>query len=300
MTEPQTKTFWVADWFVDPASNRIERQGKSYRLERRTMDVLVKLAKHSGTTVAKDEIIAAAWSTHVVSDHSVATAISDLRRVLNDDPRNARIVETVPKRGYRLIAPVYQADQMTRDRLVDRQSPILVRRDFFSKFRNKQSIVVFSIIGMTIFLVAVHGLTEPIRPTLPGPIVVGDICVGDVNVATEDLAYGFGELLTVALAQDGNRPVIRLVDENELGPLSAGLGATDYKSNGPPILVNSSIVQSADESLIVLEISNGRTQELIWGGKFPVTTETLEATVKEAADNILLALSPTQTASLQE
>ncbi len=298
VTEPRATAFWVADWFVDPASNRIERKCKSYRLEMRTMGILVKLAEHPGATVSKDEIIAAAWSTHVVSDHSVATAISDLRRALNDNPRNAQIIETVSKRGYRLVAPVSPVDQMADVRLLGKQSSTSNERNVALASSIKQPIVAFSVIGIAIFFLAIHGLTDSIFPTPPGPIVVGDICVGNVNAATEDLAYGFGELLTVALTQDPNRPVVRLADENEFDSRRDGSGATEFRNNTPPILVDSSIVQTADVSLIVLEISNGQTQELIWGGKFPVTTDTLESTAKEAADDILSALSPVRIAGI--
>jgi DNA-binding winged helix-turn-helix (wHTH) protein len=55
--------------------------------------------------VKKDELIAAVWGRVAVSDHSVAMVISQLRRAFNDDARAPRYIETITKRGYRMIVP---------------------------------------------------------------------------------------------------------------------------------------------------------------------------------------------------
>lgn len=68
------------------------------------MDVLVVLHQRAGEVLSSSQLLDEVWGGAAVSGHSVAIVISDLRRALGDDARAPRLIETVPKRGYRLIA----------------------------------------------------------------------------------------------------------------------------------------------------------------------------------------------------
>src|SRR5438046_8900341 len=70
------------------------------------MEVLVCLAEHTGEVVPKEKLLQTVWPDTFVSDDVLKRSISELRRVFEDDAHQSRIVETIPKRGYRLIAPV--------------------------------------------------------------------------------------------------------------------------------------------------------------------------------------------------
>ncbi len=96
--------FKVADWRVRPDLNLIERDGLTRRLEPRLIDLLVNFATHPREVFSIDRIIRELWHRQYVSDSAVQSAISELRKSLEDDPRQPRIIETIPKRGYRLIA----------------------------------------------------------------------------------------------------------------------------------------------------------------------------------------------------
>jgi DNA-binding winged helix-turn-helix (wHTH) protein len=98
------EAFMVADWRVRPDLNLIERAGQTRRLEPRLIDLLVNFATHPREVFSIDRIIRERWHRQNVSDSAVQSAISELRKSLDDDPRRPRIIETIPKRGYRLIA----------------------------------------------------------------------------------------------------------------------------------------------------------------------------------------------------
>jgi Tol biopolymer transport system component/DNA-binding winged helix-turn-helix (wHTH) protein len=70
------------------------------------MLVLVCLADHAGQVVSKSRLLHSAWADTAVGDDVLTRAISELRRLFEDDPKLARVIETIPKVGYRLIAPV--------------------------------------------------------------------------------------------------------------------------------------------------------------------------------------------------
>jgi DNA-binding winged helix-turn-helix (wHTH) protein/tetratricopeptide (TPR) repeat protein len=96
----------IGSWLVQPSLNLVSRNGTTYHLEPKVMEVLVCLAGRAGETVTKDELIQTVWPAIFVSDDGLKRCVFELRRVFEDDAREPRIIETIPKRGYRLIAPV--------------------------------------------------------------------------------------------------------------------------------------------------------------------------------------------------
>src|SRR5688572_27891304 len=101
--------FVLGEWNVIPARNVISRQDQQVRVEPRIMDVLVYLAERAGQPVSKDELTQRVWKRDYVSDDIVSVSIHALRKALGDDARQPRYIETIPRRGYRLIAPVHFA-----------------------------------------------------------------------------------------------------------------------------------------------------------------------------------------------
>ena len=91
---------------MDPAANRLSRGDQTARLEPKVMEVLVYLASHPGEVVTREALEAAVWAGSVVGYDTLTGVIQKLRRAFDDDPKNPRIIETLSKKGYRLMAPV--------------------------------------------------------------------------------------------------------------------------------------------------------------------------------------------------
>ena len=98
--------FEVGEWRVDPSLNAMSRNGTTARLEPKVMEVLVCLASQPGELISKEKILQAVWPDTFVSDDVLVRSISELRRVFEDDAKEPRFIQTIPKRGYRLVAPV--------------------------------------------------------------------------------------------------------------------------------------------------------------------------------------------------
>ncbi len=96
----------IRDWDVDPAACLVSRNGDSVHLEPKVMDLLVFLARKPGIVLSRDELLDEIWPGVVVSDEALTNAIIKLRKAFNDSARKPRFIETLPKRGYRLIAEV--------------------------------------------------------------------------------------------------------------------------------------------------------------------------------------------------
>ena len=94
----------LGEWRVQPSLNRLTRGEATVRIEPKMMDVLVLLARRAGEVVSKDDIAGAVWPQLFISESVISRAIAGLRKALDDDASSPRFIETIAKRGYRLLA----------------------------------------------------------------------------------------------------------------------------------------------------------------------------------------------------
>jgi len=98
--------FYVADWHIDAATNTISGNGKTVKLEPKVMAVLKCLAAHAGEGVTRETLEATVWAGSVVGYDALSNTIIKLRKAFGDKARNPRIIETISKKGYRLLVGV--------------------------------------------------------------------------------------------------------------------------------------------------------------------------------------------------
>jgi len=108
---PPAERFELGDWRVDPAANRLHHASEGeLALEPRAMAVLLALCEHPGEVVSADALLVRCWGDALVEgglgDNPVHKSINQLRRALGDSATAPRYIETIRKRGYRVIAPV--------------------------------------------------------------------------------------------------------------------------------------------------------------------------------------------------
>jgi transcriptional activator of cad operon len=104
-------TLRVGDWVVSPMSGHMTRGDETVRLEARTMRLLLCLAENAGEVVSIDDLLNQVWQGVVVTPDSVYQAVTALRRMLGDDPKQPTYIATVPRRGYRMVAKVSNGDE---------------------------------------------------------------------------------------------------------------------------------------------------------------------------------------------
>jgi len=101
------KPFALGDWFIDPATGTLTGAAGQRRLTPKLMDLLLALARREGGVATRDELLREVWGERsTVSDEPLTRAIAELRKTLGDDRGDPCYIETIPKRGYRLIASV--------------------------------------------------------------------------------------------------------------------------------------------------------------------------------------------------
>lgn len=103
---PFAGDFHVGEWLVEPSLDRLSRNGTVLHLRPQLTNLLVLLARNAGRTVSKDEILSTVWDGQFVAESGMTRCIAEIRQALGDDARDPKIVQTITKRGYRLVAPV--------------------------------------------------------------------------------------------------------------------------------------------------------------------------------------------------
>ena len=96
----------IGDWLADPRYDSLVRGTERVKLEPRTMRLLMRLAQAPGNVVSQDELLESVWTGLVVGPASVYQSMSQLGKMLGDVEEPARYIETVARKGYRLIAKV--------------------------------------------------------------------------------------------------------------------------------------------------------------------------------------------------
>ncbi|MGB5743646.1 MAG: winged helix-turn-helix domain-containing protein [Sedimenticolaceae bacterium] len=103
---PAAISFVVAGWTLEEDRHCLVRDAELRKLEPKTTKLLGHLARHAGQPLSREELLKTVWPDVVVGDEALTTAINKIRRAFDDDRRHPKVIETIPKMGYRLIAPV--------------------------------------------------------------------------------------------------------------------------------------------------------------------------------------------------
>jgi DNA-binding winged helix-turn-helix (wHTH) protein/TolB-like protein/Tfp pilus assembly protein PilF len=96
----------VGEWVLDPGTNEIARGSERVHLEPKAVDLLVALARRPNEVVSREELLSQVWPGVVVGDDVLTQAVIKLRKALGDASGEPAYIQTIPKRGYRLVAPV--------------------------------------------------------------------------------------------------------------------------------------------------------------------------------------------------
>ncbi len=114
---------------LDRRAYELRRSGRSLKLERIPMELLLLLVERRGELVTREEIIAKIWGKDVFldTDSSINAAIRKIRQVLKDDPEQPLFVQTITGKGYRFVAPVVQSDIHSIEETVESEKARLKR-----------------------------------------------------------------------------------------------------------------------------------------------------------------------------
>lgn len=119
------ETFRFGDFALDVSAYELRCHGRSVRLERRPMDLLILLLERRGQLVSRSDIVERLWGTDVFVDveAGVNTVMWKLRGALHDSPDAPTFVETVPGKGYRFVAAIDVLSEPREERPAETADP---------------------------------------------------------------------------------------------------------------------------------------------------------------------------------
>jgi Tol biopolymer transport system component/DNA-binding winged helix-turn-helix (wHTH) protein len=155
--------FRVGEFLIEPQLNSITGNEKTARVEPKVMQVLVCLAEHAGDVLPKEKLIQSVWADTFVTDDVLTRSISELRKVFEDDAKEPRFIQTIPRSGYRLIAPV-SYDELNQKEI---DLPVLTPIPVEIKSRTRLLWAGGLLVGLLLLAVSAWYLSRLL--TKPGP-----------------------------------------------------------------------------------------------------------------------------------
>ena len=181
--------FELGPWTVVPERGLLRQGTVREHLEPMVMDVLMVLASHQGSVVTRDQLVDAVWDGRFVADEAIVAKIATLRHKLGDHARNPTYIETVPRRGYRLMMTVEIPD-----------SPEAEQQQPFYK-RVSRPIMI---IGLVVLATAIVNRWPPIAKPIESVAVLQFKCLSDDREKYQYICDGFSEELVISLSQVPN------------------------------------------------------------------------------------------------
>jgi Tol biopolymer transport system component/DNA-binding winged helix-turn-helix (wHTH) protein len=203
MTERKCFVFRFSGIEVQERELRVLRDGKVLSMEPKLFKVLVCLLRKPGQLVSKDDLIRAVWGDTAVTDNSLSRAVAHLRRVLEDDTREPRYIETVSTVGYRFL-PAVEVEEYPSATAGEASA----RTVLSSTFRRPKS---WMLIAVLIVAVAGIGLStrryfrqarppfQKIRFEVIQPTVAGDQRLAAITPDGKFVAYAAGKFSVCVL-----------------------------------------------------------------------------------------------------
>ena len=256
------REFRLANWLVTPELNRISDGDRSVSIERQVMEVLAFLAEHPGEVLSRDRILKAVWNDTFVTDDVLAYSISEIRKALGDDARNPRYVETIPRRGYRLIAQVHHQSPSPA-------VPAMGKEPRKQPFTSLRAGLILASVALMILAAAIWYF-RPARALTESDLVL----LGDIANRTGDPV--FDEMLEAALAinleqspflnlfpRDRIRDMLRYMERSPEEPVTPQIAREICQRQGIKAYITGSIEILGRNYVISLEATNAHTGEVI-------------------------------------
>lgn len=268
-----SEIFQIGDLSLDLATNELTRgpDGPALHLEPKAAEVLACLARRAGEVVTREELLAVVWSGMVVGDDALTQAVIKLRKALGDDARQPRFIETISKRGYRLIAPVSGPAASS----VDAPAPVTevpvepARRNLW-------------LLGLAVVVLVLAGglylggqpapapaSDEAVRPAAPMPPVVAVLPLANLSGDPERdyFSDGITEDIIGAL---GRYSALRVIARNSVEQFKQRpAGARQVREAlGADYILAGSLREREGRTQIAVELSDTGSAQVLWSDRY--------------------------------
>ena len=277
-----------ADFEFDCLSGELRRDGVSLKLQPQPAKALAVLIQRAGEIVSRQDLVAEVWGsdTFVDFEQGLNYAIRQIRTVLKDDAEEPRFIETVPKRGYRFIAPLKE-DVVSKEEVnkpAVAPEPLAARRiipwQLVTALTAVCAIAAAFVIGFRLRHGAYGVETHPIESLAVLPLR---------NLSNdpqqEYFSYGMTDELITALAKSKSLKVIShtSVDRYKHGDRTLPDIAREL---GVDAVVEGTVMRSGDRVRITAQLIDARSDQHLWAESYERDLKDVLSLQDEVADQI--------------
>jgi len=277
---------------ADDTAFRLSADGAPVLIEPKTLRLLLYLIGNRGRLIRKQEILDAVWIEASVTENALTRSIGQLRKVLNDDSREPRFIETVPTAGYRFIAQIeiLPSASTAAPPPATPTAPPPARGPRWLHLSAIAIVCLFALVAVS-WLVAARLHPAPVIRSLA--VLPLNNLSGDPS--QEYFADGMTDELITELAHIPNLRVVSrtsvMLDKNANKPLPQ-----IARELGVDAIVEGSTVRSGDRVRITAQLIDGRTDRHLWAQSFEGSASDVlglqDSVAQQIASQARLALLP--------
>ena len=283
------KGFGLEELRVDPQSGEVSGPGGPEKLDRKVMDVLLHMAQHAGHVVAREDLLAALWPGAVVTDDALTRCFYELRRHLSHaggDERYRALVETLPKRGYRLNGTVVP---LAPDSGVHPPAP---RKRLPTWAVATGAAILLAVIALLLVTKSPPSPTDDASNAQSSSIAVLPFLDMSAEKDQGYLAYGVTEEILDRLTQSENLAVIARTSSFSLQNESLDVPAIGKRLNVDYVL-EGSVRKAGDRLRITAQLIDVSSNAHVWSQTYDRAIDDIFAVQDEIAASVATAMQVT-------
>lgn len=266
------QTLQVGRWTVEPALHQLSAEGKSVKLEPKAMALLVYLAQRPGQVVGREALLSAIWPGVVVGDDSLTQVVIKLRKALGEDAAHSAYIQTIPKGGYRLVAPASEGAQRGSAPVVLDSAERAGKRRWPPLWVASVAIAAALLVAVSIAWIAGQTVTSgaPGRAAAEGSETTAAsrsaITVRPFETLGDDPQ---AKLLAAGLTEDLITDLSKVLDLSVvIAPFGQPIGSTPGEAPSVRYVVTGSVQSAAERLRLHVRLTDAETGQQLWSERF--------------------------------
>jgi DNA-binding winged helix-turn-helix (wHTH) protein/TolB-like protein/Tfp pilus assembly protein PilF len=265
--------FEFGPFTVIPERGLVRDGETEQKLEPLVMDVFVVLASHGGEVVSKDQLIDAVWDGRPQTDDVITRCISALRRGLGDTARDSRFIQTVQRRGYRVMLPVSMPESPQAMPAEETRAPV------------RPGVRMIAVGFIAVILIAWFAIVDRSPPVTENEFASVAVypfeCLLEANDSGRHLCFGFAEEVISSLNElEG----VRIVRKRK------GFDPSDQIEEDSIVIGSVQII--ANNVRIAAQLESARTGEVNWSDSFDSDRDGIFDLQRDVGNGLRGALDP--------
>jgi TolB-like protein/DNA-binding winged helix-turn-helix (wHTH) protein len=263
--------FHIDDWLIQPQLNLICRADQSVHIEPKAMHVLEYLAGRPDEVIPKHTLKKQVWADTYVTDDVLIRCISELRKAFEDDARDSKIIQTIPRGGYRLIGRVVP-EESPGESVTGAQAGSLPA-DVLESPRSRRSATLVAVVSATAVLVlSLLAWARGVWPFSPSRSPIKSLAILPMkNLSGNPEQDYFAEAMTDALITDlANISTLQVASRTSVARYSATdlPISTIAKQLNVDALVEGSVMPVGNRVRITAQLIDGRSDRHLWSATY--------------------------------